>query len=45
MSEFLCCDQCGELSIYDCTAYIENKPVCPECQEKRDDLIKKAEEK
>ncbi|WP_269521558.1 hypothetical protein [Bacillus sp. J33] len=35
MSEFLCCGWCGELSIYDRTAYIENKPVCPECLEKK----------
>ncbi|GLB58693.1 hypothetical protein [Cytobacillus sp. NCCP-133] len=43
MSEFLCCFWCGELSIYDRTAYIENKPVCPECQKKSDHSVKKAE--
>ncbi|MEH7391346.1 hypothetical protein V7149_21225 [Bacillus sp. JJ1503] len=31
MSEFLCCDRCGELSMYDCTIYIDNKPICPAC--------------
>ncbi|MBT2690681.1 hypothetical protein J7I93_21310 [Bacillus sp. ISL-47] len=44
MSEFLCCDWFGELSLYDRAAYIENKPVCPECQVKRDTSIVKAEE-
>ena len=33
MSEFLCCDQCGELSMYDRTIYIDNKPVCPACSD------------
>ncbi len=31
MSELLCCDRCGELSIYDKTIYIKNKPICTTC--------------
>ncbi|WP_156422679.1 hypothetical protein [Bacillus sp. FJAT-29937] len=31
MSEFLCCDRCGELSMYERTIYIDNKPICPSC--------------
>ncbi|WP_170289639.1 hypothetical protein [Cytobacillus depressus] len=31
MSEFLCCDQCGDLSMFDSTQYINDKPICPAC--------------
>jgi len=31
MSELLCCDRCGELSLHDKTIYIQDKPICATC--------------
>ena len=43
MSEFLCCDRCGELSMYDSTTYIENKPICPTCFEQMNYVLQTAD--
>ncbi|MDF2039048.1 hypothetical protein P2R12_19150 [Cytobacillus oceanisediminis] len=43
MSEILCCGWCGELSLYDRTVYLENKPICPECQKKEKEAVLKIE--
>ena len=31
MSELICCCNCGELSMYDHTIYIHDKPICQTC--------------
>ncbi|MBU8767926.1 hypothetical protein [Cytobacillus oceanisediminis] len=43
MSEILCCGWCGELSLYDRTVYLENKPICPECQKKKKEAAQNKE--
>lgn len=39
MSEFLCCDQCGELSMFSVVVYINDKPVCVSCQKENNLVI------
>lgn len=31
MSELIVCCNCGELSTFDHTIYIDNNPTCPSC--------------
>ncbi|MBP2242180.1 formylmethanofuran dehydrogenase subunit E [Cytobacillus eiseniae] len=33
MSELLCCERCGELTIFERMTYINNKPICSSCSE------------
>jgi formylmethanofuran dehydrogenase subunit E len=33
MSEFICCDRCGELTVYSDATYVNNKPFCTTCCE------------
>ncbi|MFD2442570.1 hypothetical protein ACFSO7_00970 [Bacillus sp. CGMCC 1.16607] len=45
MSEFICCDCCGELSSFDDTAYINDNPICPTCYDRLGSLLQPLEEK